>query len=241
MKTRLPRSSFHHAVVTFFGSRRSISRANASAALRHHRELPLGLDAAEDVHAAIPRGLRPADVADLGEHLAHERSDALGVLERRARLRVDVDAELVRVLRVLTARRPGMEVDDREVGGPDDLGELRHAELVRMPARGERHARRLDPLRTLFRHPLLVDLLALDAVGETPQLGRPLVQRAHDAVPDRDVVVDEVALRLLRLREEHLVRVRHLDDPLPHLELDEWAKPCAARSSGATLAAPFPD
>ena len=34
MKTRRPRSSFHHAVVTFFGSRRSTSRANASAARR---------------------------------------------------------------------------------------------------------------------------------------------------------------------------------------------------------------
>jgi hypothetical protein len=34
MKTRRPRSSFHHAVVTFFGSRRSTSRANASAQRR---------------------------------------------------------------------------------------------------------------------------------------------------------------------------------------------------------------
>jgi hypothetical protein len=34
MKTRRPRSSFHHAVVTSFGARRSTSRANASAARR---------------------------------------------------------------------------------------------------------------------------------------------------------------------------------------------------------------
>ena len=135
MKTRLPRSSFHHAVVTFFGRRRSTSRANASAARRTTGNSQLRLDAAEDVDAAVPRGLRPADVADLVEHLAHERRDALPVLERRARLRVDVDPQLVRMLRVLPARRPRVEVDDREVRRPDDLGELGHAELVGVAAR----------------------------------------------------------------------------------------------------------
>ena len=34
MKTLAPRSSFHHAVVTCFGARRSTSRANASAQRR---------------------------------------------------------------------------------------------------------------------------------------------------------------------------------------------------------------
>ena len=34
MKTRRPRSSFHQAVVTSFGARRSTSRAKASAARR---------------------------------------------------------------------------------------------------------------------------------------------------------------------------------------------------------------
>ena len=34
MKTRSPRSSFHHAVVTRSGARRSISRAKASAQRR---------------------------------------------------------------------------------------------------------------------------------------------------------------------------------------------------------------
>ena len=64
------------------------------------------------------------------------------------------------MLRVAPARGPGMEVDDGEVRRPDDLGELGHAELVRVPARREGHARGLHPLRSLLGHALLVDLLA---------------------------------------------------------------------------------
>src|SRR5581483_7472063 len=42
MKTRFPRSSFHHAVVTSFGARRSISRAKASAQRRTSRKPHFG-------------------------------------------------------------------------------------------------------------------------------------------------------------------------------------------------------
>ena len=83
-----------------------------------------------------------------------------------------------------------------------------------MPSRGK-VTRGLDPLRPLLGHALLVDHLALDAVREPPQLRRPLVERAHDPVADREVVADEIQLRLLPRREEHLVGVRHLDDRSP--------------------------
>ena len=63
-----------------------------------------------------------------------------------------------------------MEVDDGEVRGPGDLRQLRHAELVGVPAGGEGDARDLDPVRPLLGHPLLVDHLALDAVREAPKL-----------------------------------------------------------------------
>ena len=162
----------------------------------HDRELPVRLDPAEDVDAAVPRGLRPARVADLGEHLADERGDALSVLEGRSRLRVDVDAQLVGMLGVAPSRRPRVEVDDGEVRRPDHLRELGDAELVGVPPRREGHARRLHPLRPLLGHALLVDRLAGDAVREAAQLRRPLVQRADDALADCDVVLGEVALRL---------------------------------------------
>ena len=204
----------------------------------HDRELPVRLDPAEDVDAAVPRGLGPARVADLREHLSHERRHPLAVAKRRAGLRIDVDAQLVWMLRVAPPRRPRVEVDDGEVCGPDHLRELGDAELVGMTARGEGHARRLDPLRTLLGNALLVDRLARDPVREAAELRRPLVQRADDSLTDREVVLGEVALRLHRLREEHLVRVRQFDDPLAHLELDERARHArhASRRRAGTLA-----
>ncbi len=114
-----------------------------------------------------------------------------------------------------------MEVDHGEVRTPDHLRELGDAELVGVAAGGERHARDLDPVRSLLRDALLVDLLARDPVREASQLGRALAERADDPVADGEVVVDEVALRVPCVREQHLVGVRDLDRPAADLELDE--------------------
>ena len=114
-----------------------------------------------------------------------------------------------------------MEVDDGEVRRPDDLRDLGDAQLVRVPAGGERDAGRLDPLGTLLGNALLVDLLARDPVRKPPQLGRALAERPDDPVADRQVVVDEVALRVAGVGEQHLVGVRDLDGALSDLQLDE--------------------
>ena len=139
------------------------------------------------------------------------------------------------MLGVAAARGPRVEVDHREVRRPDHLRELGDAELVGVPPGRKRDPRRLDPLRMVLRHALLVDHLAGHAFGEPPQLRRALVQRPHDPLPDRDVVLGEVALRLARLREEHLVGVRQLDDALPHLELDERARHARDASDGTLI------
>ncbi len=220
MKTRSPRSSFHQAVVTS-SLRRSTSRANASAQRRTTGKSHVRLDPARHVDAAVAGGLGPSGPPHLVERLPDDGRDALAVLERGPGLGVDVDPELVRLVDVGSTGRPGVEVDDREVGGPGDLRDLGHAELVRVAAGRERDTRGLDPLRPLLGHTLLVDHLALDAVREAAQLRRALVERAHDPVADREVVLDEVALRLLPGRKEHLVRVRHLDGAAADLELDE--------------------
>ena len=114
-----------------------------------------------------------------------------------------------------------MEVDDREVRRPDDLRHLRDAELVRVAAGREGDAGRLDPVRALLGDALLVDLLARDPVREPPQLGGTLPERADDSVADCQVVVDEIALRVAGVGEQHLVRVRDLDGALSDLQLDE--------------------
>ena len=235
MKTRLPRSSFHHAVVTCFGSRRSISRANASAQRRTTGNSHFGSirqatwmprlpevfgQPVQPISASVSRTTTatcfasPKSVPGCGSMSIRSSSG-----------------------RSTSARRDGhgMEVDDREVRRPGDLRDLGDAELVGVPAGREGDARRLDPLGPLLGHALLVDHLALDAVRKPAQLRRPLVERAHDSLADREVVLDEVELRLLPRRKEHLLRVRHLDDPLAHLELDERRRHLPGRVPRATF------
>ena len=118
-------------------------------------------------------------------------------------------------------RRPRVEVQRAEVRRPDHVGELGDAELVGVPPGGEGDPGGLDPLGTLLGDALLVDRLALGPVRVALELGRPLVEGAHDPVPDREVVVDEVELRLAARREVHLVRVGDLDEALTDLQLDE--------------------
>src|SRR5438105_3506342 len=77
-------------------------------------ELPVRLDAAVHVHAAVAARLRPAHVADLAEHLVDDGGDALRLREAGAGLRVDVDAQLVRLLRIAPPRRPRAELERGE-------------------------------------------------------------------------------------------------------------------------------
>jgi hypothetical protein len=173
------------------------------------------------VDAAVARGLRPAGEVELVQDFVHDARDGLGVGERRAGLRVDIDAELVRVIHVRAPRRPGMEVDRAETRGPGHVRDLGHAELVRVPAGRKSDPRDLDPVGPLLGHPLLVDGLALGAAGMALELRRTLVQRAHDSLADGDVVLDVVELRLAALGEVDLVGVRHLDGATADFQLDE--------------------
>ena len=236
MKTRSPRSSFHQAVVTSFAAgARPRARTRARSGARP--------GSPTSARSGRPRGCRgcrrswASPVHPISSSVSRTTAATrLPSSNERPGLRVDVDPELVRLVDVGSPRRPGVEVDDREVGRPGDLRDLGHAELVGVAAGRERDTRGLDPLGPLLGHTLLVDHLALDAVGEAAQLRRPLVERAHDPVADREVVLDEVALRLLPGRKEHLVRVRHLDGAAADLELDERGRhlrepyPCVVRS-----------
>src|SRR5262249_26838745 len=133
-------------------------------AATHLAEAPVRLDAARDVDAAVARGLRPPDETQLVERLVHDRRALLRLGQAPARLGVDVDAELVGMLDVAPSGRPGVEVDGGEIGSPRDLRELGHAELVGGATGGEGDGRRLDPVRAVLRHSLLVDRLALGSV-----------------------------------------------------------------------------
>ena len=74
----------------------------------------------------------------------------------------------------------------------------------------------------LLRHPFLIDLVAVDAVREPLQMGRPVPQcRQHRAGRDGPVVVDERTLGALRTErgEEHLVPVGDSDSDAVDVDL----------------------
>src|SRR5207244_4000315 len=90
--------------------------------------------------------------------------------------------------------------------------------------------RGLEPLRRLLRHSLLEEEVAAGSVDEALQGGGPLAQVDQRRVRGLEVVVGEVELRVARLREEDLVRVRQ-----PHLvpgRLDRRVPPLAGNGSG---------
>jgi hypothetical protein len=61
------------------------------------------------------------------------------------------------------------------------------------------------------------------------QHARPLEQRVDDAVPDGQVVLDEVHLGLAARREVHAVRVADPHHPVVDLELDRRGLGCHDR------------
>ena len=64
------------------------------------------------------------------EHLVDDAGDVAHRGEGHARLRVEVDPQLVGVVDVGAADRPRVQVEAAEVDGPDDVGDVDRAQLV---------------------------------------------------------------------------------------------------------------
>ena len=222
---RSPRSSFHQFVVTWSGQPPLELAPERDRRVAHVGEAPARLDPHVDVHAAPARRLREARVAELAQQRPRLGGDAHGVGEVGARLRVEVDAQLVGMVDVGVAHRPRVERDRPHLRRPADDRHLGRADLVGVAAGGELDPRGLDVVGRALRHALLEEgvaaaLLAgrqhdprVHALGPALERRRPVRERAHDAVLDREVVVDDVELRdrggALRGREDHAVAARH--------------------------------
>ena len=160
----------------------------------------------EDVDPPPARGLGPPHEARLVEHLVQHGRDGDGVGEVGARLRVEVDAQLVGPVGVGAAHRPGVEVEGAHVGRPQQDGGLGGAERVGRAAAGERDPRRLRVGRRALGQALGVERLAGHAVRVALEVRRAFAQHAQQRVDDRAVVLHDLALRDPGLREVHLVR-----------------------------------
>ena len=132
------------------------------------------------------------------------------------------------MVHVVRADRPRVERDRAHLRAPRDDGDLGRADLVRVPAGGELDPRRLHVVGSARHDALLVEGVALlavaggelepglDALRPALERRRPVAQRAHDPVLDRQVVLDHVELRdrvrALGRGEDLAVGARH-----PHL------------------------
>ena len=142
-----------------------------------------------------------------------------------------------------------MERDRAHLCRPADDGDLRRADLVRVATRRELDPRRLQVVRRALRDALLEEgvAAALLARGEhdarvhalRPALERrrPPVERAHDAVLDGEVVLDDVELGdgggALGLGEDHAVGARHAQTRARRRRRS-WRRtwPCLTTSAG---------
>ena len=141
---RSPRSSFHQFVVTWSGQPPLELAPERDRRVAHVGEGPARLDPHVDVHAAAARGLREARVAELVQQRPRLGGDPHGVGEVGARLRVEVDAQLVGMVDVGVAHRPGVERDRPHLRRPADDRHLGRADLVGVAAGGELDPRGLD-------------------------------------------------------------------------------------------------
>ena len=177
----------------------------------HGREVPPLVDADHDVHPARARRAREADEPVLAQHLAGQQRDAAHAVPRRVGHRVDVDAQLVGVVEVRAPHRVRVPVDVAERDRPQQVRGVDRHELLRLAAGRELQHRRLEPLRALRGHALLVDRLRLDPAREALEHRRALAHLVEDRVRAFHVVAGEIALRPARLREVDLAGIGELD------------------------------
>ena len=183
----------------------------------HLGEVPAAFRAHVDVDAARAARLREAAHPVLVEHVAHRHRDLAHGLPADALRRVEVDAQLVRMVEVVAAHRPRVPVDVVEVRRPDEVRGVDGHELRRASPGREMHGRRLQPRRRVL-DALVEEEVAGDALVPALEHGRALTQAEQHRVGDRHVVLDQFELRDRRppvVRGEHLLGgARHADvDP----------------------------
>ena len=76
------------------------------------------------------------------EHLAHDARDLLQLRPLDARHRIEVDAQLVRMIEILGAHRMRVELEAAEVRHPRQRGRVARHDLLRRRGRTESAARR---------------------------------------------------------------------------------------------------
>ncbi|HZA33497.1 MAG TPA: non-homologous end-joining DNA ligase [Vicinamibacterales bacterium] len=120
----------------------------------------------------------------------------------------EIDAQLVRVIEIVSTHWMRVQLEACEVRHPRQHRCISRHDLFRGPARRKLQLHDLDPLGARVGRTLLVEELAVDAVGVAHQHVRSISRRAQRAVGDGQVVLRHVQLGVTRLGKQHLTRIR---------------------------------
>ena len=142
------------------GPRRGERPGDGHGGLPGAERVPARLDADVDVQPAVAGRLDERRDPVVVEESAHLGGRLLDHRERDAGGRVEVDAQLVGVVRVAGPVGPRMESETAEVGGPQHVGDVGHHDRPRGGAVRRRHDRRLQPVRGAVGNPLLEEVRA---------------------------------------------------------------------------------
>ena len=182
-------------------------------------EHPAPLDANVHVHAPRAGRLRPTGETVLAQDLAREHGHLPHLGPGHAGHRIEIDAQLVGMIEVVRAHRVRVEIDATEVDDPGELGRVAQHHFAGGAPGGELQLHGLDPEWPRLRGPLLEEENALRAVHVPLQRHRPATRPTQRAPGDRQVIADQIELRVSALREEDLLRIR--DGDLASLDLEE--------------------
>ena len=150
-------------------------------------------------HPTRPRSL---------ERRADHAGDLADLRPLHARHRIEIDAHLVGMVEVVGAHRVRVQLEARQVGHPDERGRLARHHLLGRAAGRKAQLDHLDPRRARLRRALLVEELAVDAVGIADQHVGPAAGALQRAIGHGEVVARQIQLGVTGLGEQHLPRVR---------------------------------
>jgi hypothetical protein len=162
-----------------------------------------------DVHldALRPRRLREALEAEPPERVTEDAGHLAALGEATARARVEVERHERRSLHVRDLRQRRVQLEVGQVREPDDRRQVvADAEVDEL--RAHRHSLAPDPIGSMGRTLLLVEVPALDTVGIALERQRAIAQMRQQDRRDARVVLDDLALGEPRLGVHHLVQVR---------------------------------
>jgi hypothetical protein len=123
------------------------------------------------------------------------------------------------VIEVLGTDRVRVEVDTAEIDDPCEPSGVVDDDFVGGPPGREGERRRPDLLRQVLGSPLLEERLTRRTIDEALERHRAPARAAQRTVGDREVVLHEIELRVPRLREIDLARVR--DRHLAPVDLED--------------------